>query len=627
MISSASVLSLLLSATLATAAIVEPATFASTSFDFIVAGGGTAGTAVAARLSEIGNWTVGLIEAGEYRPDDENILVPQGWNTAPTWGNPTYDWGFNTVPQPNLADRSINIVRGRVLGGSSALNLMGIFLAGATEYDQLEQLGNEGWNYNNTLKYFKKATNMSVAPEYLQIGEHATFNPQYHGNSGPIHASFSSWFSEAMPPLYNAMVNLGFTPVQDGGDGQDAGDVWSPPLSINQDTKTRSYSAIEYYGRNADRPNFHVLTGAQVTKIELSSTPDNNGNLRATGVTYVSGGQTYTASVSKDVVVSGGSIQSPHMLELSGIGNKTILESVGIESKIDLPAVGENYQDHLVNYEQFIVPHSIETWDVMFNPGVQNDTVWQEYLVNKTGPYTSSVNVISYQTASHVTQNDSLLLDWLAELDAQFNASNPSPGRRAMYNIERQRLLPSSQQASVEVYAAPFHAYANDFELNTSYIQISSVPSHPFSRGSIHVNSSDPLNYPRIDLNAWAFDIDRHMMTASAKYCRVIADTDPLKPIIQEYSFPGPNVTTDTEWEQFVAENVMTPFHPCCTNAMLPKDAGGVVDSHLTVYGTANVRVVDVSILPLQLGTHLMGTTYAIAEQAADIIKADYGAA
>jgi choline dehydrogenase-like flavoprotein len=132
-----------------------------------------------------------------------------------------------------------------------------------------------------------------------------------------------------------------------------------------------------YYAPNADRPNLHVVTGAQVTKLELSSEPDSSGNIHATGVTYVSGGQTYTAVVGKEVIVSGGAIQSPQILELSGIGNKTLLESVGIQSKIDLPTVGENYQDHLVNYESFIVPSSIETLDLL-NDRVKNATAFAE---------------------------------------------------------------------------------------------------------------------------------------------------------------------------------------------------------------------------------------------------------
>lgn len=208
------------------------------------------------------------------------------------------------------------------------------------------------------------------------------------------------------------MAKLGLAIAQDGvclplndkisilmryiqSDGRDEGTVWNPPLGINPDTKTRSYSAVvrrfpyirisqetelgiqEYYTPNAGRRNLYVLTGAQVTKVELSSKPDKQGNLRATGVTYVSGGKKYTADVKKDVIVSGGGVQSPQMLELSGIGNKELLQKVGIQSKIDLPGVGENYQDHLVYLESFTVPNSIETWDVIQDPK-KNATVFKE---------------------------------------------------------------------------------------------------------------------------------------------------------------------------------------------------------------------------------------------------------
>jgi choline dehydrogenase-like flavoprotein len=178
-------------------------------------------------------------------------------------------------------------------------------------------------------------------------------------------------------------------------DGQDSGTVWNPPLGIVWDNKTRSYSAAvrqfllqditqitelnmqAYYAPNAARPNLHVVTSAQVAKIELSSKPDSSGNVVATGVTYISGNQTYTAAVTKEVIVSAGSIQSPHVLELSGIGNKTLLESVGIQSRVDLPAVGENFVDHFLNWQVFTVPNTIETLDVLNDP-VKNATVFAQ---------------------------------------------------------------------------------------------------------------------------------------------------------------------------------------------------------------------------------------------------------
>ncbi|KAH9924717.1 uncharacterized protein B0H18DRAFT_955336 [Fomitopsis serialis] len=472
--------------------------------------------------------------------------------------------GYYTTPQKNLANRQIQMIRGKMLGGCSGLNNLGIILAGSVEYDAIDQLGNPGWSYNTTLQYFKKATNMSEAPEALQITTHATEDPTYHGTDGPVRASYSAWYSDATPLAYDAMVNLGFSQAYDGA----------------------------YYAPNAARPNLLVVTGAQVTKI-VTSQAGSSGNLTATGITFVSGSQTYTANASREVILSAGSVQTPQLLELSGIGNKTLLESLGIESKLDLPEVGENYQDHLIAYEQFILPSDVVTWDVFSNPG-PNATAWLEYETNRTGPYASSINVISYQPAAKVVGNNTLLEQWLAELDEQFNATQPTAGHRAMYDR------------------------GPGFQLNTSYLMLASIPSHPFSRGSIHIDTSYPLAKPIIDMNALALDIDKHLFVAGAKFIRTIAQTSPLSDEIQSMDLPALNMTTDDDWEKFIAENVDNPAHPCCTAAMLPRELGGVVDSTLTVYGTSNLRVVDLSILPL-------GTAYAIAEQAADLIKADYG--
>ncbi|KAG5642151.1 hypothetical protein DXG03_003555 [Asterophora parasitica] len=364
-------------ATAVSSAALDAATFAQTPFDFIVAGGGTAGVAVAVRLSEIANVTVGIIEAGTFNADDPRLNIPQGTNTAGLFTNDLYSWNFYTTPQAKLAGRSLFMARGKLLGGSSAINLLGVALAGAVEYDQIGQLGNPGWSYENTLKYFKRATNMSVAPKELQEETAATFSYKFHGASGPIKTSFASWYSKATPPFYKALVQLGFAPVRDGGNGLDAGSVWNPPLAIDQDTKTRSYSGNGYYLPNAGRRNLYLLTNAQVIKVNLSNTPDASGNYTATGVTYVSNGITYTASVKKDVIVSGGSVQSPQILELSGIGNKELLTKVGVKPIIDLPGVGENYQDHIITTSSIKIPSTIETWDVFANPG-PNATAFEQ---------------------------------------------------------------------------------------------------------------------------------------------------------------------------------------------------------------------------------------------------------
>ncbi|KZV85277.1 alcohol oxidase [Exidia glandulosa HHB12029] len=587
---------------------VDAATFAKQNFDFIVCGGGTAGTALAVRLSEISSFKVGVIEGGKYHK------TPQGINFADVWNNPR-----------NLAGRSIDIVRGKGLGGSSMVNLMGFLRAGKVEYDQIGHLGNPGWSWNEITPYFMKAENASLPTKNETEEIHAGYDPAIRGHRGPIQTSVTSWFSEAIPPFFDVLVRMGMQADRDFNDGTDANFVWPPILAIDPDTETRSYAANSYYEPNAKRKNLVVLLQSQVLKVELSDKKDKNGNLRATGVTYqdMTTNKTYTVSVKKDVIVSGGGIQSPQMLELSGIGNKTLLESFGIKSRIDLPDVGENYQDHLISFQSFDVPNTMETWDILYDPE-KNASAYEEYMQNHTGVYTAGVSVISYMSLNKVV-DAATLENWTAELDREFFARNPSPGRRLQYAIQRKRLDPHSNEASIEFYAAPSNAYAETRERNKSYMQIACIPSHQFSRGSIHVKSGNPLEHPAIDLNTFDFTIDKRIMLAGTRLGRNLTDKMPLKQIVVNDVKPPANTDTDDEWNEFIAQTASTPFHPCCTNSMLPREFGGVVNPRLVVYGTSNLRVADVSILPMILGTHLMATAYAIGERAADFIKEDYG--
>ncbi|EJD41731.1 FAD/NAD(P)-binding domain-containing protein [Auricularia subglabra TFB-10046 SS5] len=595
---------------------MDAATFAQQKFDFIVVGGGTAGTAIGVRLSEVASWKVGIIEAGVYHKDDpavlarttysravffspdEKVQIPQGWNVGKTWGNASYDWNFKTTPQARLNNREIPVARGKGL--------------------EIGELGNPGWSFKEFFPYFIKTENVSASSEELQQLTHATIDPR------PIHTSFSQWYSEAIPPVVDTLIQTGLKPVRDPGGGTDASYVWNPILAINQETQERSYAANAYYEPNAHRTNLIILTRAQVLTVNLSP-EKTGGNHRATGVTYLdlTTRKSYAASATTEVIVSAGGVQSPQILELSGIGNRTLLNQFGIEAQIDLPAVGENYQDHLMVFETFEVPNTFETWDVLNDP-VRNATEYAEYLHNRTGMYTAGINAISYMTASHFLDKKTLKA-WVRELDREFNASSTSPGARAQYEIQRRRLSPDSKEATLEIYAAPASAYPALVKPNTSYIQIVAIPTHPFTRGSIHIKSGDPLVGPAIDLNAWARDIDRKIMLSGGKYARSLTRMKPLSPIILNDVAPPKGTASDEEWLDFIRDTSNNPYHPCCTAAMLPQSLGGVVDPKFKVYGTSNLRVVDLSILPMMLGTHLMGTAYAIGERGADFVKAAHG--
>ena len=359
---------------------MEPASFATISFDYLIAGGGTAGLTLAARLTEDPEVTVGVIEAGLDRTDDPKVLTP-GF-TPTMWSDPDYDWIFNTIPQTHGNNRVVNHPRGKQLGGSSAINFNYWTHASRQDIDDWGRLGNPGWSWSDLFPYFLKSENYNAPSASISAQVDTTFiKTHLHGENGPVQDSFPPFydnFYKAWEPTYKS---LGLGPTGDPKDGVAIG-AYTTLLTIDPKNASRSYSGNAYYKANAARPNMKVLTGAFAKKIvfDASNTP-----LRATGVTFDVDGHTYTASARCEVVICAGAFQAPHLLEVSGIGNASLLSSKGIEVLYDNPNVGENLQDHILLPLAFEAAPGEATFESLRNETVFTDAL-AEYTTNHTGP-------------------------------------------------------------------------------------------------------------------------------------------------------------------------------------------------------------------------------------------------
>ncbi|KAK2467407.1 hypothetical protein APHAL10511_000642 [Amanita phalloides] len=308
-------------------------------FDYIIIGGGTAGLVVAARLTENPDVSVCVLEAGKDQSTNVDAMIP-GF-AMKNLGNPEVDWMFQTSPQPHLNDRRIVVNRGKGLGGSSMLNIMEVSRGHAGEYDAFEALGSPGWNWKSLLYYFKKSETLSATPEELSKIDIRPL-ADAHGSSGPLQISVPKWISETNTPFRSTLESFGIKHNPDGTSGNNVG-IMGAYQTIHPTEVVRSSSATAYYLPNKDRSNLHVITGAHVKRV-LFQALKVRGKLVASGAEYSKDGHTLAVSAKKEVIICGGSFQTPQILELSGIGSKKILDTHWIPVLYDLPGVGQNLQ-------------------------------------------------------------------------------------------------------------------------------------------------------------------------------------------------------------------------------------------------------------------------------------------
>ncbi|KAI0033381.1 alcohol oxidase [Vararia minispora EC-137] len=597
--------------------IVTIAEFVETVFDYVIIGGGTAGLAVAARLTEDSNTVVGVVEAGCSHLDSPDVKIP-GLAIAGL-SQPSRDWTFLSTPQEHIGNRPVYQPRGKGLGGSSALNFLLMGRPSKADIDALETLGNKGWNWDTLLPYFKRSERF-VSPEDPAIAKELgiEIDPAFHGTDGPIIKSCSSWVSPLSRTMNDAFRELGVDVNPDPAKGINIG-IDAGLGSIDPDTATRSYAASGYYAPNAERKNLVVLTDAMVSKILLESGP--NGLKRAVGVNIIHAGRKYEVrGVRKDVVVSAGAFQTPVVLELSGIGSPEVLAKHGIDVLIDLPGVGENLQDHVITHIIYEVNPAKETMDILGDPAL---LAQQQELYKSRKGILSGLCCRQFAYIAAPTLHDKETLSrWQNEV---FGGQLLPSGTEKQYSVIRDWLMDPTE-ANVEIMG--FAGHWNSTEPTPvpapvpgkRYYSMVSSLMHPFSRGSVHLSSpTDPASPPVIDPRYLSHPLDLAILTSSTRFAlrlfkTAAAKTDSITCVI-------PSKGEEDGVEDHVKETLANSFHPLGTAAMMPREDGGVVDSDLKVYGTSNLRIIDASILPMEVSAHLQTIVYAIAEKGADILK------
>jgi len=548
-------------------------------YDYIVVGAGSAGCVMAARLSEGGRHRVLLLEAG---PEDRYpwIHVPIGY--AKTMFNPALNWMFRTDPDPGMNRREVYWPRGKTLGGSSAINGL-IFIRGqAEDYDDWAAQGNEMWSYREVLPWFRRLEHNTLGAD------------EWRGTGGPLWSSHI----RARHPLIDAIIaaceEIGIPRNPDFNGARQEGAGYYQLTTRNG---FRCSTAVAYLRPARKRPNLRVLTRAQTTRILFEGRravgveyrPGARADLRAAGTAKASGvtveaGPPVRVRARREVILCAGALQSPQLLQLSGVGPAALMQSFGIPVVHDLPGVGENLQDHLQARVMFRCSRPITTNDQLASWWGKL-RIGMEYVLARGGPMAIGINQGGIFAR---TRPD------LDRPDVQFHVAT----------------------LSSDMAGSPVHAHSG-FTMSVCQLR-------PESRGRVRIRSTDPLQPPSMQANYLSTPTDRATVVDGVRLARRIAAARALAPFVSGEYAPGEKAASDDALLGFVRDHAGTIFHPSGTCRM-GGDAMAVVDQQLRVRGVGGLRVVDCSIMPTLVSGNTNVPVVMIAERAAAFALGDAG--